>query len=109
MLPWYTRHGLGRRDSEVDLQSCRRSDRTQSKVDAEDISNSMKKLEPQSLLLLLILLQIPRLIFDTETGKRWPSIQTAPLKRNEAQVKAQFIQQYVENVHNIDDSKDMIK
>ena len=74
----------------------------------------MKKLELQSLLLLLILLQIPRLIFDTETGKRWQSIQTAPLKRNEAlafqaQVKAQFIQKYVEDVHNIDDSGGIIK
>ena len=50
-------------------QSCRRSDWTQSKVDAEDISNSMKKLEPQSLLLLLILLQIPRLIPATSLEK----------------------------------------
>ena len=63
MLPWYSRHGLGRsRDSEELLAKVIwRSDWTQSKVDAEYISNSMKKLEPQSLL-LLILLQIPRLI-----------------------------------------------
>ena len=71
MLPWYSRHGLGRsRDSEELLAKVIwRSDWTQSKVDAEYISNSMKKLEPQSLLLLLILLQIPRLIPATSLEK----------------------------------------
>ena len=60
-------------DSGIIWQACNvvgRSEWVDSKVDAEDISNSMKKLETQSLLLLLILLQIPHLIFDTETGKR---------------------------------------